>query len=161
MPSPRRCEPPIARPTRIPRSSTLLVLRDPYNLFASRLKWFHGRGEPPTAERFEEFRTLWKLHAGEFLGTTHWLPEAVHVRYNDWFRSRAYRDELAGRIGFENTDRGVEKIARWADTSQYANDPQALRRRHGFDKCQDIRLLIHFYSLLSNSIFIELDFTAK
>ena len=96
-----------------PRSSTLLVLRDPYNLFASRLKWFHGRGEPPTAERFEEFRILWKLHAGEFLGITHWLPDAVHVRYNDWFRSRAYRDELAGRIGFGNADRGVESIARW------------------------------------------------
>ena len=96
-----------------PRFTTLLVLRDPYNQFASRLKWFQGRDEAPTTARFEEFRNLWKLHAGEFLGITGWLPDAVHVRYNDWFRSRAYRDELAGRIGFENADVGVERVARW------------------------------------------------
>lgn len=93
--------------------STIVVLRDPFNLLASRLRWFHGRGESPTAERFGEFRDLWKLYARELLGDTVWLPGAVHVRYNDWFRSRAYRDELAARIGFVNRDVGVDEVARW------------------------------------------------
>jgi hypothetical protein len=93
--------------------STLIVLRDPYNLLASRLKWFHGRGEVPTMERFGEFRALWKLYAREMLGDTRWLPEALHVRYNDWFQSRVYRDELAARIGFVNRDVGVHEVARW------------------------------------------------
>ncbi|HEY7575524.1 MAG TPA: hypothetical protein VIB08_10200 [Thermoanaerobaculia bacterium] len=121
------------------RRSTLLVLRDPYNLLASRLKWFHGRGERPTAERFDEFRSLWKLHAGEFLGTTRWLEEAVHVRYNEWFRSRAYRDELADRIGFSNGDVGLERIARWG--------PALAKRPASFDglsydgRAQDMKVL--------------------
>lgn len=95
------------------RRTTLLVLRDPYNLLASRLKWFHGRGEEPTMERFEEFRALWKLYAREFAGTSRWLESAVHLNYNEWFRSRGYRDEIAERIGFRNQDIGVERVARW------------------------------------------------
>lgn len=95
------------------RRTTLLVLRDPYNLLASRLKWFHGRGETPTMERFAEFRVLWKLYAREFAGVTSWLEDAVHVSYNAWFRSRAYRDEIGSRIGFRNRDVGIDKVARW------------------------------------------------
>jgi hypothetical protein len=95
------------------RTTTVLVLRDPYNLLASRLKWFHGRGEPPAPERFAEFRALWKLYAREYAGMTSCLPGAIHVNYNDWFRSRAYRDDIAARIGFHNRDRGVDEVARW------------------------------------------------
>lgn len=95
------------------RTSTLVVLRDPYNLLASRLKWFRGRGEEPTAKRFDEFRSLWKVYAREALGITSWLEDAVHVRYNDWFRSRTYRNEIAERMGFINEDVSVDEIARW------------------------------------------------
>lgn len=92
---------------------SVLVLRDPYNLLASRLKWFHGRGEAPTGERFAGFRDLWKLYAREMLGDTAWMPGAVHVRYDAWFLSRAYRDDLAARIGFANRDAGMDRVARW------------------------------------------------
>lgn len=95
------------------RKSTILVLRDPYNLFASRLKWILGLGGKPATEDLESFRSLWKLYAREVLGITQWLGTAIHVRYNDWFRSGIYRDEVARQIGFVNGDIGINEIARW------------------------------------------------
>jgi hypothetical protein len=67
----------------------------------------------PTTDDLESLRFLWKLYGREFLNMTSWLGSAVHVRYNDWFRSRTYRDEIAGQIGFVNRDAGINEIARW------------------------------------------------
>jgi hypothetical protein len=158
------------------RQSTLLVLRDPYNLLASRLKWFHGRGEDPTIERFGEFRFLWKLYAREFLGITMWMEDAVHVRYNEWFCSREYRDEIAGRIGFSNQDAGVSEIARWGpalgrpaasfDGLRYdgrAQEMKVLERWKEFSEDQFFRAQFEDEELvdLSRRIFGEIDGTRR
>lgn len=158
------------------RKTTLVVLRDPYNLLASRLKWFHGRGEVPTMERFEEFRSLWKLYAREFVGVTRWLEDAVHVSYNDWFRSREYRDEVAARIGFPNRDAGLDRVARWgpvlsrADVSfdglaydGRAQQMQVLERWRGFSEDPFFRAQFEDEELvdLSHRIFGEIEGTRR
>lgn len=82
----------------------MLILRDPFNLFASRLAWdrrMRSLGDvgtrlvpPHTARR------IWKQHAREILGQRRHLgPERVDIRYGAWVTDRDHRAEVARRIG--------------------------------------------------------------
>jgi hypothetical protein len=98
------------------RRMDVLILRDPFNLLASKLKWAYGeveRPSKPTLEGVVANRDLWKVHAQEYLGKTDFLSERVALSYNDWFRDREYRDRMAAELGFVNRDIGVEEVAKW------------------------------------------------
>ena len=69
----------------------ILVVRDPFNCFASRLRKHH-----PVAAW-----DRWKRHAREYLGVTEHLgPSAVKINYNYWFASSEYRIQTARQFGF-------------------------------------------------------------
>jgi hypothetical protein len=81
-------------------SRYLLVLRDPFNLFSSRLN--HGEGRRIRRQIFENPEraiTLWKNHAYEFTGRTKIFPDLVTVNYNRWVMDEDYRRDLAERCG--------------------------------------------------------------
>jgi hypothetical protein len=81
-------------------SRYLLCLRDPFNLFASRLKQYEGRVTPEKRIRNAQATAeLWKNHAWEFTGRSRFLPNLVAINYNDWVSAESYREELAGRLG--------------------------------------------------------------
>lgn len=86
----------------------VLILRDPFNLFASRRAM--GAELPrPTALR------MWKQHARTALkaltarrpGKSRPLP----ILYNRWASDPAYREEIAGRLGLTFTDEGIDTVA--------------------------------------------------
>ncbi|MEX0886888.1 MAG: hypothetical protein WD009_10665 [Phycisphaeraceae bacterium] len=88
------------------RRVDVLVLRDPYNLFASRLRWGQCVISPGIAAQ------MWKQHAREYLGETRRLRhEPVLISYNRWVRDRDYRRRLARRLGLTFTDAGVREVA--------------------------------------------------
>lgn len=85
--------------------SDLLILRDPFNLAASRLQW--------GVERPDRVRTaleLWKSYAREFVGDLNTLPFKIPVSFNAWTSDRAYREQLAARLGLPFTDAGFEDV---------------------------------------------------
>lgn len=85
----------------------LLILRDPYNLFASRLKhsW-----EGITMD--ETIVDLWKQHAREFLHLTKILPSNTKcIYYNDWFGSSAYRRALASDLELPATSESAKPFS--------------------------------------------------
>ncbi len=64
----------------------VLILRDPYNLFASRLTSGIGSVSPHVAAR------IWCQHAREFNGSrSHLRRDLVTVNYNCWATSGSYR----------------------------------------------------------------------
>ena len=95
------------------RRFDLLVLRDPFNLLASRLRWAYGYACRVPLDTVLIGRELWKIHAREYLGDTAHLPNRVNVSYNAWFADPEYRRALAKRLGVTWTDRGIEQVARW------------------------------------------------
>lgn len=95
----------------------LLILRDPFNLFASKLRWARGRHLAPSIESLGSLPDLWKIYAREFLGETAHLSDTVTISYNEWFISREYRDDLGRRLGFVNRDGGLQEIARWGPST--------------------------------------------
>lgn len=84
----------------------LLLLRDPFNLLASR---FSRRGQMvkvATALR------IWKQHARQYLGDIDRLTQRpVLVSYDHWFTDAAYRRRIAADLGLPGSDAGLQRVA--------------------------------------------------
>lgn len=90
----------------------VLVMRDPFNLFASRLVWPWGKvvSKHLNRDNIGTLVRLWKVHAREYLGYTDYLPNKLCVSFNDWFKSKRYRRQLAKRFGLEFSDTGLNIV---------------------------------------------------
>ena len=95
---------------------TLLVLRDPFNLLASR------RAKPVPLSTYPEPASLldmWEAYALEYLGETCHLGKLVRVNYTRWVKHQEYRRRLSESIGLQFTDRGREIVPRAGDGSSF------------------------------------------
>lgn len=96
------------------RRIDVLVLRDPYNLFASRRASGYGGVRPATAVR------IWCQHAREFLGERrHLANERVMVSFNRWATEPIYRSALAGALGLQHDADAGRSVARCAGGSSF------------------------------------------
>lgn len=101
----------------------VLILRDPFNLFASRIKsglmWGHftHHGTRPISTKV--LIRLYKQHAREFLGEKKNLKEKVCINYNSWASSAAYRKEIAGQLEIPFSDKGIEEVSKVAGGSSF------------------------------------------
>ena len=84
----------------------LLILRDPYNTFASLIK----RGE--VIEEAEPIINKWIEYAKEYLGLSNYLKNRISVNYNEWFQNKTYREEMARSLGLVFSDAGIDTIPR-------------------------------------------------
>ena len=98
------------------RRIELLILRDPFNLLASRLK----KGFISVKSTRVNFTDLWVAYAKEFLGETNFLPyQKVCVSYNHWIQDIDYRRDIAQQLGLTFTDAGFNQVARRAGGSSF------------------------------------------
>jgi len=93
--------------------NSLIVLRDPYNLIASKLRWYRGEKWKPSKQELDQTPVLWKMYAKEFLSQTSYLKNKICINYNNWFSSRDYKKQLAQKLFLSSFDKGVEKVAQW------------------------------------------------
>jgi len=117
------------------RRIDLLVLRDPRNLFASRLASGYGWLEDELVAR------IWCQHAREFLDLRRNLgQERVKISFNAWVQSAGYRREVAEALGLEFDDSATHRVPRVAGGSSFdgvaydgrAEQMPVLRRWHAF-----------------------------
>lgn len=92
----------------------VIILRDPYNLFASRRRLgFHVVSDHAMVR-------IWRQHARAFLGEIRNAPRpTVAISYNAWVRDRGYRRRLADVMGLRFTDDRFARIARCAGGSSF------------------------------------------
>jgi hypothetical protein len=104
------------------RRFDVLIMRDPFNLLASRIK----RGFIHVKSSDRTFVELWKEYAKEYLGETNYSTQnKVCVNYNRWIRDIDYRRSLAETLGFKFSDANFSNVAGNAggssfDGTQYA-----------------------------------------
>lgn len=92
----------------------VLILRDPYNLFASRIRGGIGAVSDRVAVR------IWKQHAREFLGIRRYLgPRRVAVNYNRWADEKQYRRRIATDLHLEFTDAGRQHVPATGNGSSF------------------------------------------
>jgi hypothetical protein len=87
------------------RRTDILILRDPFNLFASRLRQLWGFVTIGTSAR------IWKQHAREFLRQTRRLRHnPMFISYNHWHSDRDYRRDIAAALDIPFSDEGIHTV---------------------------------------------------
>lgn len=108
----------------------ILLLRDPFNLFASRLRKVRQYIDDPNAT-FACFDMIsdrglemWKRYARAFLESDRY----VRVDFNEWYRSPTYRQDTSERLGFAFNDKefGSEKGWTHSGGSSFGGKPDPL-----------------------------------
>ena len=94
----------------------LLILRDPFNLFASRLK----QNFVATKSKQLPMVEMWLEYAKEFVNESrHLKRRRVCVNYNRWFADVGYRRELAARLEIPFSDAGLETVSAFGGGSSF------------------------------------------
>lgn len=107
-------------------STNLLILRDPRNLFASRIKKAFSREwlevYPRQNNQFmQRALKLWKQHANEALGQSSYLERPVVVFFDAWISSRDYREATARDLGMKVlSEQSLEKTASYGGGSSFS-----------------------------------------
>jgi hypothetical protein len=96
----------------------ILLLRDAYNLFASRFKQEEkDRNKKWTSEMAVQ---RWAEHADEYLGnTSHLGKNVIKVNYNAWCTNCEYRRTIAKRLNLEFTDAGFNRVSHFGAGSSF------------------------------------------
>lgn len=155
----------------------LIILRDPFNLFASRLR----ASRRDTAEsgyidfmkvksRAHSLTQLWIEYAREYLNESQYLQHIkVPVNYNQWVNNPDYRRQLAESLGLEFTDSGVDDVMTNGGGSSFegtelqgkASDMPVLERWKNFRNDSEFKALVQNDTLFtySEKIFGEISGT--
>lgn len=98
--------------------SNIILLRDPWNLFASRHKYRWSCRLGNTSRQAVE---CWRDHATQFSESLSWssLWEFRPVNFNHWFRLRPYREFLADSMGVRFTDAGIDDVVHHGGGSSF------------------------------------------
>ena len=124
----------------------LLILRDPYNMFASIRKgqikkkkdFLYLNTHPNNQKSIPE---LWLDYAKEFLGETNYLKQnRVMVNYNQWVSDQDYRRKISEKLGLEFCDAGFNVVKNYGGGSSFngtefesqASKMDVLNRWQGF-----------------------------
>lgn len=114
----------------------ILIVRDPFNLFASRMKsGLFNREKKSGSKPVTPLTALriWKQHAREFLGETkHLRQNRIIINYNQWVFDYDYRKKIATALGIPFTDSGIQEVSSCAggssfDGLQYANSADHMK----------------------------------
>lgn len=103
----------------------ILLVRDPRNLFASRIRRkLNGStkhlGYPIEAGHFmDRIMVLWRSHVREFLGQTSFLNNKTCIFFDAWFVSEEYRRGIASALGFTYHDVGMGAVTHWGGGSSF------------------------------------------
>jgi hypothetical protein len=92
---------------------SILILRDPYNFFASRIRVEENHSLICTSldpRHLPLLRDQWIEHAEEFTGRTRHLPDLVTIDYVRFVGDAAYRADLASRLGIVPDDAILSRV---------------------------------------------------
>lgn len=105
---------------------TVLLLREPRNLLASRIKRLENkmqRGDTlQNHKSWEEVIALWKTYAREYLGITHRFNDhIIPISFDRWFSNKHYRNDLLrAQFGItHNLDHGINSVMNNANGSSF------------------------------------------
>lgn len=94
----------------------ILILRDPFNWLASRLKSGYLESKTPRKTVME----LWLEYAQEFLGETNYLRAAkVMINYNRWCTDEIYRYELTQQLHLPYQAVSTDKVSGCGNGSSF------------------------------------------
>ena len=144
----------------IKKRTNIIVLRDPFNLFASRLR--HPKLRRQTLVDSKRWIRRWKSWAREFLGKTNKLSHKYCINFNEWFENYEYRKRIAYDFNLNFTDAGRDKVSRKGHGSSFdgmkydgkAGRMNVLDRWRVCRKVGEIRAVISHLHQIKRKIYI-------
>ncbi|HHP7231296.1 MAG TPA: hypothetical protein ACFCUY_10620 [Xenococcaceae cyanobacterium] len=102
----------------------LLILRDPYNTFASILKGQRNKNNFTYLNTYpknhKSIAELWLDYAKEFLGETNYLKyKRVMVSYNHWIIDQNYRRNISKKLDLDFCDAGFNVVKSYGGGSSF------------------------------------------
>lgn len=138
-----------------PLKYEILILRDPFNLIASRLKRIENRKKLNikglgSQESLKGLVGLWKDYAKEYLGYTNYLKNnKVIINYNKWCVDKDYRENIAKRLGVPFSDKAINDVP--ADGGGSSFDGQSLQ-----GKAQEMQVMERWKHYAGNKIYEDI-----
>jgi hypothetical protein len=124
----------------------VLILRDPFNLIASRLE----NNMLPVKSFTQSVIDLWLEYAKEFLGETQYLPNRkVLINYNHWVADINYRREIAFKLDLPFTDAGINDVRPQGGGSSFD-------KRNFAGRATEMDVLGRWKHFTNNPLFLEL-----
>lgn len=96
---------------------SVLIMRDPLNNLASRLKAAERR--PDVFPVHERFLDLFEAYCAEYLGYTDELPKKTLVNFNRFVTESDYRQAMAEELGTHNHD-AVSEVSPYGGGSSFS-----------------------------------------
>lgn len=94
----------------------ILILRDPFNLLASRGK----KDYRDVKNKRKTDVDMWIEYAKEYLGETNFLKnKKICISYNHWFADVNYRRDIASQLNLEFSDASINKVSRQGGGSSF------------------------------------------
>ena len=102
---------------------SILVIRDPVNMLASRIKKAARMNHPAyprtTGPLMDAVIQTWKGHAREFLNQTNHLPNRTNIYFNAWFSDQNYRKSISRQLNLEFSDAGFATVSQEGGGSSF------------------------------------------
>jgi hypothetical protein len=113
---------------KLPPKPSILLLRDPYNLFASRLQHIRTKDDSPLEMICEDAIKTWKEHAKAFCEYSPYLI----VPFNMWYTDEAYRKRICKTLDLPFSDDGFGSKAGWVFSggSSFGGEPDPMNSYH-------------------------------
>ncbi|MGK7918438.1 MAG: hypothetical protein AB4080_00295 [Trichodesmium sp.] len=93
----------------------ILIIRDPYNTFASLIK----KEEKRLSKNPDAIINKWIEHAREYLGLSNYFQNKINISYNKWFINKAYRQKITEALGLVFTDAGINMVSKVGKGSSF------------------------------------------
>lgn len=132
----------------------IFVLRNPYNLFASRMKLFKN-----SSEHYNIFAPnvieSWKEMARELLGQTDYLSsfpgKSYIIIFDKWFTDYEYRKSISSKLGLNFTDEGLNTVTKDGggssfDKRKYNQEAQKMNVLQRWESYTEDKDYINFFN---------------
>ena len=121
----------------------ILILRDPFNLFASRIKagllggHYTHHGARPIS--LPTLRRIYKQHSREYIGLKNNLKNKVLINFDSWSSIKEYRKNIARQLDIPFSDKGFTEVPEVAggssfDGIKYAGQPHKMDLQNRWQK---------------------------
>jgi len=128
----------------------VLVIRNPYNHYASILNWSRNRQLSPVSH----FKKMWKKMANECLYCTDEFPfSKIVIPYDTWFSSRDFREEVAKKLDLELNDRRLNTVMKIGVGKSWGSSFDGMKKN---EKAQDMDVLKRWVKVRNDPRFSEL-----
>jgi hypothetical protein len=131
------------------RQDYVLVLRNPYNHYASVLKWARNKQLSPP----KSFATMWKKMVMECAGETNHFENKTTIVYDDWFAKRDYRITVEEWLNLSRDDSRLNTVMKIGIGKSWGSSFDGMKVN---SKAQKMNVLNRWEAVRDDPRFIEL-----